>query len=246
MAIEYIQIFGERCTGTNFIQELIIENIPSLKVTWDFGFKLWDFGFKHWFFNDLSKFEEIKDKKDQKDQKNDEQATINNTLFIVVTRNIYDWLRSFFQTSHHIQPKPMLFDQWLTMEIRSYSNSTMIEKPCKNIFELRKQKIENFQLLKHFKLPHLIFVKYEDVKKSPHKFIRTLRSRMEKTQDRQLITNKSFRSVNYYKREKGNIFKPKQYPLFTKEQLDFIEKNTDWEVEKLVGYQIENKDDQVG
>ena len=71
-------IYGERCSGTNYLENLINENF-DVKLTWEYGFK-------HWFgFNNLS--------------------NSDDTLFICIVRNPVDWVNSFYRTPHHLKIK---------------------------------------------------------------------------------------------------------------------------------------------
>lgn len=73
--IKYFTIYGERCSGTNYLENLITMNF-SIDITWKYGFK-------HFFgFNDLTDSDE--------------------TLFIGITRNPYDWFNSLYRDKHHL------------------------------------------------------------------------------------------------------------------------------------------------
>ena len=75
--IKYVTIFGERCSGTNYLEELIKLNF-DVEITWKYGWK-------HFFgFNQLTRPE------------------TNNTLFICIVKDIVSWMNSFFENPHHI------------------------------------------------------------------------------------------------------------------------------------------------
>ena len=70
-----ITIYGERCSGTNYLEELLLLNF-EVEI-------IWDYGWKHFFgFNDLNNSDDV--------------------LFIGIIRNIYDWINSFFREKHHL------------------------------------------------------------------------------------------------------------------------------------------------
>ena len=76
--IQYFTVYGERCSGTNFLTSAIEENFNlefTSKYTW-----------KHFFGH--YKFENNEDE--------------DNTLFIGIVRNPITWIDSFYKTPHHI------------------------------------------------------------------------------------------------------------------------------------------------
>ena len=75
MKITRFTIYGERCSGTNYLQELIELNF-DVETTWDYGWK-------HFFgFNDL--------------------LNSDDTLFICIVRNPIDWINSLYKNKHHL------------------------------------------------------------------------------------------------------------------------------------------------
>ena len=67
-------IFGERCSGTNYLENIINMNF-DVNITWKYGFK-------HFFgHNDLS--------------------NSDDTLFICIVINLPYWINSFYTTPHH-------------------------------------------------------------------------------------------------------------------------------------------------
>jgi hypothetical protein len=68
-------IFGERCSGTTFLNSLMAANF-DVKLTWEFGFK-------HFFgFNALE--------------------NSDDTLFIGIIRHPHTWLNSFYKNPWHV------------------------------------------------------------------------------------------------------------------------------------------------
>ena len=104
--IKYFTIYGERCSGTNFLEELITNNF-NITITWKYGWKHF-FGFYNF-------------KKTQEE---------NETLFIGIVRNPIDWLYSFHTNPHHIPPHNRPLMNFLNNEFYSISNingKTIIE-----------------------------------------------------------------------------------------------------------------------
>ena len=78
--IKKFTIYGERCSGTNYLENIIKINF-DVDITWEYGFKHF-FGFQD---------EQLKQSDD--------------TLFICIVRNLPDWINSFYRTPHHLQLK---------------------------------------------------------------------------------------------------------------------------------------------
>jgi hypothetical protein len=153
-------IYGERCSGTNYLQFIIDINF-DVKLTWEYVWKHF-FGF------------------------NDEQLeNSDDTLFICIVRNLPDWINSFFREQHHLPLKYKFnltneekIDEFLNKEFWSFDDNNGIYdiskeilqdrniytgKRYKNIFELRHTKIK--WLLEDLpnKVKNCIFIKHEDL-----------------------------------------------------------------------------------
>ena len=79
--IKYFTIYGERCSGTNFLLHAIEENF-NLTFSNDYS---WKHFFGHYSF--------------EKNEKEDE------TLFIGIIRHPIEWLDSFHKKMHHVPKK---------------------------------------------------------------------------------------------------------------------------------------------
>uniref|UniRef100_A0A6C0B000 Sulfotransferase domain-containing protein n=1 Tax=viral metagenome TaxID=1070528 RepID=A0A6C0B000_9ZZZZ len=145
--IKNVTILGERCSGTNYLENLININFKT-EITWEYGWK-------HFFgFNDFK--------------------NSDNTLFIGIVRDPYDWINSFYRERHHLPKQYRILNTFLYKEIYSVndnvSNLEIIEdrniytkERYKNIFELRHTKLQFLikdmpKLVKHY-----ILIKYEDL-----------------------------------------------------------------------------------
>jgi hypothetical protein len=147
-------IYGERCSGTNYLQNIMDLNF-DVQVTWDYGWKHF-FGFQD---------DKLKDSDD--------------TLFICIVRNPFEWINSFYRTPHHL---PLIYkghlseekkkDEFLNKEFWSIHNDKkehMEDRNIytgaryKNIFELRHTKIKWMIEDLPNKVKNYIFIKYEDL-----------------------------------------------------------------------------------
>jgi hypothetical protein len=118
-----VTIYGERCSGTNYLEELLLLNF-DIEIVWDYGWK-------HYFgFNDLSNSDDV--------------------LFIGIIRNLEDWINSLYRIPHHLPyDLTVNIDTFLTNTFYSiYDNKDEIiedrnmetNEKYKNIFELRRIK----------------------------------------------------------------------------------------------------------
>ncbi len=94
--ITRVQIYGQRCSGTNLVTRAIEANMPGVAITEAFGFK-------HWFVPPQTLF-------------------VKDTLVLVVARDAYDWARSLHRQPWHAHPelKAKPFDAFIRSDWHSY------------------------------------------------------------------------------------------------------------------------------
>ena len=184
--INRIQVFGERNTGTNFLQEIIVSNTNVPLV--------WDFGWKHFPDYDALKNNECSD-----------------VLFIMIVRDLESWLHSFKRTMHHvpIDVKNKAFHTfletaWINSHQSSYENvkCTLIEKRYNHFL-----KVKEAMCNKNF-----ILLKYEDLKNDQNIILQQLSlygiesnsiKVTKKIQPGHVISNESFRESKYSQFDKN-------------------------------------------
>jgi hypothetical protein len=121
-------IYGERHSGTNLLEN-VVKGSLGLEVTWEFGWKHF-FGFVH--------YQQI--------------VQAENTLFFCIARNPYDWIMAMSKQPYHIPKdnekpiKNLLLNEWYSIddyrkEIKE-DRHYLIGQKYKNIFEMRKNKLE--------------------------------------------------------------------------------------------------------
>lgn len=160
--IEKFTIFGERCSGTNFLQQAMLKNF-DLDLTWDYCWK-------HWFGNHV------------------DFSDSDNTLFLCIYRDPIDWLNSLYKRKHHISENIKTIKDFLTKPILSMDGDDKTkELPntrniytgniYKNIFELRAVKLHF--LLKEMprKAKHVEVISYENFCKDYDKIMERLRNK---------------------------------------------------------------------
>lgn len=146
--IRNFTIFGERHSGTNFLQS-VITKAYNLDITWDYGWKHF-FGFT-----------------------NKEIIKANHTLFIGITRNPYDWIMAMKKIPHHIPSEnqasleKLLTKQWYSIDANGdemlFDRNYLNHQRYKDIFELRsfKNKYLIYTMPKICK--NYILLRYEDL-----------------------------------------------------------------------------------
>jgi len=184
-------IYGERCSGTNYLEQMIQNNF-NISVTWDYGWKHY-FGF----YNFIKSAEE------------------DDTLFICIVRNPFDWIHSFFKSQHHLIHTDN-FEEFVKRPIVSLNDSTIIEedknyltgKYYNNIFELRFYK--NYYLLNILpkKVKNYIFIRYEDLLNDHINVMSNIQEIFNLSLKNEQITN-----VSYYKSIENSLFSKKKYTM---------------------------------
>ena len=235
-------IFGERCSGTNYLEQVITSNF-EIKYSSDICNK-------HFFcFNNYNNIDTSK------------------TLFIGIVRNPIYWLNSFSKELYHVpeinrQPlKSFLFNEWYSVlneqpdkPTNHFNENTILTnkrfitnanplinkkdfnyktgQKCKNIFELRK--IKNQYLME--KMPEMfpnnyIFINYENLL---YKFEETMGEIKRRFNLRPRYSQ--FVNVKKYKKTDNYSFVNQRSITFNPQTIDLIWKNLCMEQENLLGY----------
>jgi len=77
-----VTLLGERCSGTNYLEQLLVANF-EVDITWKTGWKHW-FGFYPY----------------------REDRSLDDIFFVGIVRDPVDWLNSLFRTPHHLAFSP--------------------------------------------------------------------------------------------------------------------------------------------
>lgn len=210
-------IYGERHSGTKFLQKLIHKNF-NLPITWDYG---WKHFFGHYTQNIISNGQ--------------------NTLFIGIVRDPYNWIMAMHKKAYHVPSDisknlhSLLFSEWRSVnkfghekidyygkyEDRNYTSG----ERYKNIFDLRYNK--NIYL--HQLMPTLnqnyILVTYNNLINNPYEIIKNI-------------------YLTYNLSENFNFFTIKPHPFHNysidKDIRDIINNNIIWDIENKIGFYVEN------
>ena len=164
--ITKVIIYGERCSGTNYLKKI-------LELNFDIEFADDTFGHKHFFGWQGERIKKWGD----------------DILFICIVRNIHSWLNSFYRDMHHLPikytkqffRKKKVIHEFLNKEFWSYhetkgppskeneiiwDRNLYTKERYKNIFELRHTKLKWMieDLPRYAK--NCILIKHEDLCKN--------------------------------------------------------------------------------
>ena len=214
--IKNFTIFGERCSGTNFLKEAIIENF-NLNFTNKY---CWKHFFGHY------KLEDIND---------------DDTLFLGIIRDPIEWIDSLYKKMHHIPLKNRLsIKSFLFNEFYSIYEDTQTEimedrnfltnERYKNIFQLRY--IKNNYLIKN--MPNLVknylLIRYEDLR-DKYDIVLTFLEKKFNLNRKFTI----FKRIDSYKGYNKEVFIKKNVSLNDK-TITIIKNNINKEQENSIGY----------
>ena len=242
------QVLGERCSGTNYVHALIGENLKDLKSSGCIH--------KHFipWYLDKAKI----------NSNSYYQVPIQNILYIVVIRDVFDWVRSFYEMPHHSDGsiKKLSFTDFIRTSWES--NEKIIEKNERRFW----QKLALGQLnseIKDYSLAYYID-KLDPVTKKAFKNILHLRTRKYQNyiefanyvnniiyvRYEDVLANpeefisfvsnftnakpSNYKSITTYKNEFKKIYKPKKYFEINKSDRKFILSQIDQNLEKEFGY----------
>lgn len=159
--IQNIKIYGERCSGTNYLIKLLEKNFDVDIIS------SFDVGHKHFFgFENLSK--------------------MTNTLFICIVRDPVTWINSFYRKKWHLpehltnSPYDFLNNEFYSYYDESYDRRETFDRSLlgteimedrniytkrryRNIFEMRHVKLKWMIETLPSQVQHYLFVRYEDI-----------------------------------------------------------------------------------
>lgn len=236
-SIRYVQIFGERCSGTNYLARLVEKNFEHVEITKSFGGK-------HWFIKDH-------EPRGRPNRSTDTQcvrslAESDDTLFLVIFRDPLDWLRSLHAKPYHAPEHWELpFSEFIRKPWRSYELERVNEswpeserghyfiEEAENVVRLRSQKIQHLANLERV-VPNVAFVRYEALLED----LGTL----EQIADRFGIGLRNRPLVDeafYFGGDGEQAFSgPRDYPPISRRNLRFIRRHLDCDLEASIGYDM--------
>lgn len=217
-------IFGERCSGTNFLEEMMLTNfeieIIGMTHSYPGRYNIYNMNHEHHkhFFGHLDIYENMDD-----------------VLYIAIVRNPFKWINSLFKTPHHLkvnkEHEELLYNEICSLfddgnEIL-HDRNIYTNEPYKNILDLRNVKNKFLYHDLPEKVGNYIFINHENLNLD-------LLQCIQKTFD---LTKKNNELINvfYYKKEKTKIFKESSDLIISLNEI--IEHPFyDSEFEKILGY----------
>lgn len=232
--IKYIQIFGERCSGTNFLAFLIRNNLENVSITSDFGGK-------HWFIRDHYPRSRANDSTDYQCVRSLKNSS--DTLFLCIFRNPYDWVRSVRDHPYHANNHARLpFGQFIRKPWHSYEHIRrhknwmpmddkfwFIEEAI-NILHLRTLKLEHLLNLQG-KVPNVRYINYEALA-SDNSLLLEISNEFGIDTRNGRIGGTS----RHFGRGHGEPFTPTVYPDISPVDREFITGELNWNLENRIGY----------
>jgi hypothetical protein len=225
-------ILGERCSGTNFLEEALTQNFDITYTS--------EYGNKHFFCN------------------NNYTTASEDTVFIGIVRNPIYWLNSFSKELYHIPSinKPLrnfLFNEFYSvfdeqqnkksmMDFNIFSNN--VSEPInpkdlnylngnkyKNIFEMRKLKNHYLMNIMPRKVKNYILINYESLLYNYDATINNLQSNFDLVKK-----NDTYVKIKNYKKSDTYNFKQQRLITFKNELIQIIWENLDTTQESALGY----------
>jgi len=190
--IRRVVLYGERCSGTNYLEQLLLANFDVEIVS--------GYGHKHFFgFHNLENSDDV--------------------LFIGIVRNLHDWIGSLYHHRHHLPPD-LCRDATTFLSHEFYSvdeegREIMTDRNLetggryRNIFEMRHVKnrflVESMPgLVRHYRL-----ITYEDLLRDLRGIMSSLSSLLRTRPGIEFPVN-----IPYYKDQKDTPFHKKTYHDF--------------------------------
>ncbi len=237
MDITYFTIYGERCSGTNFVRKLIYDNFDLLFANLPENSHA---GWKHW-FGHPENVEAI-------------QKSQGWCLVLSIVRNPVDYLVSFFQHPHHQTPERTKdFETFLTTEFWSTGKEGEVvfdrdmnnpQRRYKDIFEMRAAKIR-FMLQK---LPSLTtdqaFMTFEDLKATPEKYLAQWAEKwkLPRLADEWVVEKRRIQPQKsaWFRFDFSDTPMPESYTIDDPKIKEIVRSRLDFEAEALAGYDKES------
>ncbi len=225
--MSFVHVYGERNSGTSHLSKLLQDNMRepdkflgmARSETTPYGTEL--FGYKHW-FPDLEKLSDIRQE---------------NTLFIVVYRNPYTWVKAMMDRPYALEQSIGGLDVGALpgVTLKGHING----KDTRNefhpdtgkgidLFELRALKIERFEALKSL-VGNVAYLNIEALLDNPKAVIDGLADAYEATfVPAPVVDRQPPRKL---------VEECDQLMPFTQAELSVLNRNINWTMEKDAGYQ---------
>jgi hypothetical protein len=247
--IQYFTIFGERCTGTHFLQHAMLKNFAISYIK----------GEKHFFgnkeFRALANVPVDKLTTQEKEMKVFDNINPDKLLVFSIVRDPVEWIDSFYKRPHHIPlANRKTIEQFVSSEFYSIyeegprkgqeimeDRHWFTKEQYRDIFELRKWKCKYMleELPKQYK--HYYFIRYEDLRDN---YVDTLDKIRVLFEPKGLVCKKTSPAYEPIVKYKGtyNALYEKKTIVLSNAILKHIWEHVDTEQEHEMGYYFEIDD----
>lgn len=236
--ITKFSIFSERCSGSNYLEQLILLNLEI-----ESG-KFCHKHFPPWFDLPLEKY--------HGDPRHYTFEETDDFLFFVIFRNPYDWVRSFFRKPWHGSDElfHMSFSKFIRTPWTLNPQETVVQteivfnplmdRPSngsyfRNVFELRSAKIRNMLEIGN-KASNVYIINYEIARDHPEEVLAEI-SKIYSLKAKPVYTP----VIYYYGDKNQGIYENKQYKPISKADLKYINSKLDETLEEQIGYETVKK-----
>ncbi len=213
--IDRFQVYGERCSGTNFVIRLMERNILSARFTEEFGHK-------HWYAEHP-------------------ECIPASCLVVVVARDPYDWVRSLHRKPWHVAPalKELGFSDFIRAQWvggieedgiwREHERERHPLSGCRfrDVMQLRQVKLHHWASLRWRFGCRVLPVAYEAVSRDPRAYLADLNRRLH------IRLRADYQPVNTYKGEITSHYVPRRYPPLCADDRAHIGRHLDPSIERL-------------
>lgn len=157
-------IYGERCSGTTFLENAITQNF-EVPVSWDYGWK-------YFFGNYAFPSENVETTSTETTTEEQQPANIDNTLFIGIIRNPIHWLNAFSNKRTHVPQINHTLTNFLRNQFFSVDDNNELikddinyitKKVYTNIFELRQVKNDYLINIMPKNVKNYVLINYESL-----------------------------------------------------------------------------------
>jgi hypothetical protein len=229
MSNRKFEILGERCSGTNFLEEVMTQNFDITFTS--------EHGWKHFFcYNNYSTANE-------------------DTIFIGIIRNPIYWLNSFSKELHHIPSinkslQNFLFNEFYSVLDEQKNKLSILDhgsnfkeilnpkdlnyltgKKYKNIFEMRKLKNHFLTNIMPRKVKNYILINYENLLYNYEATLNNIQSKFGLVKK-----NDTYVKIKKYKKSDTYNFKQQRVITFNNALLHLIWNKLDTRQENMLGY----------
>lgn len=238
--IKYIQIYGERNSGTNYLHNMLEQNFKGVKI----GYK---YGWKHGF----AKTDQI------------QLADTGNELFIAIWKSPYAWFVSMNGKPHHA---PQLYglpfskfikSEWACYEGENYDKRDLKKDPIKTSQEMMFERnpntglrfqnaitLRNAKSWRFLELGNVVenfeTMRYEDLLWAPKRTISMLAKKYDITLKGPIKLESGYFGKNPNKKFTGKSYylHKKFLEKYSKEDLDYTNLYIDSKLEEKIGYDV--------